>query len=204
MGTFRGLYFCGVMVPTNIAKIFPPWIFMFTVSHAHSCTVHLDVVHSLNLNYKNKSTFLPLIYNIRILHLTVALSHMCVTHHCTHACRQALSPFVMTISCYFFRAKPSNRCRMDCNWQGYCCSNLGSFSLNVWQCGGELQCEVPTDRHQCFQQLYYCIHNHNQCCVTRFSTWCRVHCVSGCHQLTGRHECILAERHECILYYSSG
>ena len=32
------------------------------ISHAHSGTVHLDVVHSLNLNYETKSTFLPLIY----------------------------------------------------------------------------------------------------------------------------------------------
>ena len=28
MGTFRGLYFRGVMVPANIAKIFPPQIFL--------------------------------------------------------------------------------------------------------------------------------------------------------------------------------
>ena len=47
MGTFRGLYFRGVMVPTNIAKIFPLRIFYVYVIYLYG----IFTIISVNLLY---------------------------------------------------------------------------------------------------------------------------------------------------------
>ena len=86
-----------------------------------------------------------------------------------------------------FRANTSNRCDLYRNWQWLCCGVLDGFSVHVWWCDWQLQCEVPTEK---CQQLHHSVQSKNQCCATRLNAQYRVHCVSSCHQLNGRHEYI--------------